>query len=120
MIQALEPADAVGPVQGILGPIVERLGAAVTMAQGQPEGAVPVLVQAMNSLTACFKGLSPSDDDMFEPEEDDAAKNAAIAIARGDAGMVALRQQTEQAISGVLGVWNGDGQVADVSGDGVC
>lgn len=68
----------------------------------------------MNALTACFKGLSPSEDDMFETSADDeAAKNAAIARARADPGMTALRQQTEQAISAVVQVWNGDSEVAD-------
>jgi hypothetical protein len=73
-----------------------------------------MLVQSMNALTACFRGLSPSDDDMFDSlDGDDEAKNAAVAIARQDPGMVALRQRTEQAISGVVQVWSGDSEVAD-------
>lgn len=73
-----------------------------------------MLVQAMNSLTACFKGLSPSDDDLFDSlEGDDEAKTAAISVARADPSMVALRQRTEGAISGVVQVWNGDAEVAD-------
>jgi hypothetical protein len=51
---------------------------------------------------------------MFDSlDGDDEAKAAAVAVARADPGMVALRQQTEQAISGVVQVWNGDGEVAD-------
>ncbi|KAL1406931.1 hypothetical protein Q8F55_006343 [Vanrija albida] len=114
VIQALPPGDAIAPVQGILGPIVERLGQAVSAGQSNPVDAAPLLVQAMNSLTACFKGLSPSDDDMFDSlEGDDEVKEAAINAARADPGMVALRQQAENAISGVVTVWNGDGEVAD-------
>lgn len=116
VIQALQPIDAVGPVQGILGPIVERLGQAGQAAATAPNraDATPLLVQSMNALTACFKGLSPSDDDMFDSlDGDDDVKAAAIATARADPGMTALRAQTEQAISGVVAVWNGDSEVAD-------
>lgn len=101
-------------MQGILGPIVDRLGQAVTAAHANPTDAAPQLVQAMNALTACFKGLSPSDDDMFDSlDGDDETKAAAMTVARADPGMIALRQRTEQAISGVVQVWNGDGEVAD-------
>ncbi|BEJ13429.1 hypothetical protein CspHIS471_0306030 [Cutaneotrichosporon sp. HIS471] len=108
VIQALAPANAIGPVQGILGPIVDRLGEAVT--SGDPAD----LVQAMNSLTACFKGFSPSDDDMFDSlDGDDEAKDAAMMEARKAPSTVALRQRAEQAITAVIQVWNGDSEVAD-------
>lgn len=114
VIQALRPTEAVGPVQGILGPIVDRLGAAVQVAQSNPAEAANALVPAMNALTACFKGLSPSDDDMFDLSEDDETeRNQGIAIARAQPVMIDLRQRTESAIQGVVQVWNGDSEVAD-------
>lgn len=114
VIQALEPTEAVGPVQGILGPIVDRLGDAVRIAQSNPAEAANALVPAMNALTACFKGLSPSDDDMFDlTESDESARNESITVARSQPVMVDLRQRTESAIQGVVGVWTGDSEVAD-------
>ncbi|CAK9779796.1 ARM repeat-containing protein [Cutaneotrichosporon oleaginosum] len=107
VIQALAPADAIGPVQGIMGPIVDRMTQAV--ATREPAS----LVQAMNALTACFKGLSPSDDEIFDVDYDDQAKQTAIATARSDPAMVALRQRAEQAFTAVVQVWNGDAEVAD-------
>lgn len=95
-------------MQGILGPIVDRLGLAVQSADPT------VLVQAMYALTACFKGLAPSDDDMFDSlDEDDEVKAEAIRLARADPSMIALRQRAEEAFTGVVQVWNGDAEVAD-------
>jgi hypothetical protein len=68
----------------------------------------------MNALTACFKGLSPSDDDIFDLTESDADKDAAVRMVRDDPRMVSLRSRVEQGIAGVVQVWNGDGEVADV------
>jgi hypothetical protein len=97
-------------LQGILGPIVDRINAAVSL---PVEAAQPALVQGMNGLAACFKGLSPSDDDIFDLEEK-AGDEEAVAAAREDLRMVSLRRRIEQAITSVVQVWNGDGEVADV------
>lgn len=70
----------------------------------------------MEALTACFKGLSPSDDDMFEnDEEGDESRLTAVKIARSDARMMQLRQQCEQAITGVIQVWKGDSEIGEAS-----
>lgn len=100
VIQALQPTDAVGPVTGILTPIVDRLDASTEPA---------LLVQNMNALVACFKGLSPSEDDIFE--ENTNAEDVALARPL----VQNLRQRIEQSITNVVAVWNGDGEVADVS-----
>ncbi|KAL7420320.1 hypothetical protein Q5752_005289 [Cryptotrichosporon argae] len=116
VIQALKPADAIGPVQGILAPIVDRLVHSVSAAQADLVNARPLLVQSMNALTACFKGLSPSEDDIFDALDDDevsGSKNMAISAARADAGMTQLRARTEQAVADVVQVWDGDAEVAD-------
>lgn len=100
VIQALPPAEAVGPVAGILTPIVDRLDAAQDPA---------ALVQCMHALVACFKGLSPSEDDIFEEGVDTEA------IARARPLVQPLRQRIEQSVTNVVAGWNGDGEVADVS-----
>jgi hypothetical protein len=117
VIQALSPPDAIGPVevsrsveprwrQGILGPIVDRINAAVGLARAHHETAQPALVQSMNALAACFKGLSPSDDDMFDLDDGDETtdKAAAVAAARSDPTMLSLRGRIESAITAVADV----------------
>jgi hypothetical protein len=71
----------------------------------------------MNALAACFKGLSPSDDDMFDLDDGDETtdKAAAVAAARSDPTMLSLRGRIESAITAVVQVWSGDAEVADVS-----
>lgn len=71
----------------------------------------------MNSLAASFKGLSPSDDDMFDlAEDDEATKERAILQTRNDPRLVDLRRRIEEAIRASVSVWDGDSEVADVSG----
>lgn len=137
VIQALAPNDAIDPVsvshvcppqqgvfvdqyKGILGPIVQRLGQAITASRSNPVDSQPALVQSLNALTACFKGLSPSDDEMWdltEDEEDIAVRNEGTRLAREDGRINELRGNIESALSTLVSVWNGDGEVADVSLD---
>ena len=103
VIQALDPEAAVGPVEGIIAPIVDRLDMAVQ--QGDMEG----LLSSMNALAACFKGLAPSEDEMFDTDETPKDIGPARERLRG------LRERVERSVGGVIGVWQGDGEVADVS-----
>ncbi|ORY23548.1 armadillo-type protein [Naematelia encephala] len=115
VIQALSPGDAIGPVESILGPILDRLGSAIAAAQLDPVSTAPLLVQTMSALTASFKGLSPAEDDIFDltSEDDITATEEAIRSARCDQRMVVLRSRMEESIRGAVGTWNGDGEVAD-------
>lgn len=94
--------------------------AAATM---NPAEAQPILVQTMNALTASFKGLSPSDEDIFDlvDETEGIDKDEAVKAIRDALPMQQMRGSIEQAIAGVVQVWNGDAEVADVSltADGV-
>lgn len=100
-------------------PIVYRLNQAISASRSDPANTQPALVQSLNALTACFKGLSPSDDEMWdltEDEEDVARRNEGIRQAREHNPRVReLRASIETALSILVGVWNGDGEVADVS-----
>jgi hypothetical protein len=91
--------------------VVDRLNQATAAVQSDPS-AQALLVQALSSLTAAYKGLTPSDDDMFELD----APEVDIGPAQADIRMVALRLKIETAIQSVVVVWNGDSEVADVSG----
>jgi hypothetical protein len=76
------------------------------------------LVQSLNALTACFRGLSPPDDEMWdltEDEEDVSARTQATELARQDGRIQELRGNIELALSNLVVVWNGDSEVADVS-----
>ena len=68
-------------------------------------------------MTACFKGLSPSDDDIFDladEEDDGTSKQDAVNTARVHDRMLALRTRIECTVARVVQVWRGDGEVADV------
>lgn len=91
--------------------MVDRLNQATAAVQSDPS-AQALSVQALSSLTAAYKGLTPSDDDMFELD----APEVDIGPAQADSRMVALRLKIETAIQSVVVVWNGDSEVADVSG----
>ena len=86
--------------------------------QSDPVRAQPVLLQAIEAMTACFKGLWPSDDDMFDLVDetvDPKDKQAAVAAARLDGRAIALRERIERSVASVVQVWTGDGEIADVS-----
>ncbi|WRT63297.1 uncharacterized protein IL334_000202 [Kwoniella shivajii] len=118
VIQALAPADAVGPVEGIISPILLRISLSLQQYSVDPSNARSSLVQSTAALTACFKGLSPSEDDMFDTtdEGDEAAREEAILAVRGDSRIVELRRGIESAVEGLVGVvgkGEGDAEVAD-------
>ncbi|WWC85404.1 uncharacterized protein L201_000267 [Kwoniella dendrophila CBS 6074] len=118
VIQALNPPDAVGPVEGIISPILTRISQALQHYSTDPANAQPALVQATAALTACFKGLSPSEDEMFDTtdEGDEAAIEEAIARTREDPRIVELRRGIESAVEGLVGVvgrGESDAEVAD-------
>lgn len=77
------------------------------------------LVQNIESLAACFKGLAPSEDDIFDADEDSREKDEKVRAVRHDPRLVRLRQRAEGSITGVVVVWTGDGEVADVGSHGV-
>lgn len=104
--------------QGIINPIVDRLLQAISVARSDPKTSQPLLMQALDSLTACFKGLSPADDEIFDLSEDEAslkARTEGTQAAKVDPRIQLLRSRIEQAVSGIIAVWSGDGDVADVS-----
>lgn len=100
--------------QAILNPIIDRMQAAVSTSQTNAAEAQSLLIQTINSLTACLKGLSPSDDEIFDPADDEDQKGEEVKRVRGDERMARLRERIYMAIEGVVGVWNGDSEVADV------
>nr|ODO01293.1 hypothetical protein L204_02021 [Cryptococcus depauperatus CBS 7855] len=113
VIQALQPADAIGPAEGIVSPIIDRMLAAASFAHSNPAKAQPLLIQSINSLNASFKGLAPSDDELFDSSEDLGDKTDDIRRVCEDEGLVRLRERIYMAIEGVVDAWNGDSEVAE-------
>lgn len=104
-------------LQGIIDPIVDRLDKAVSNTRINAAAGQPQLIQAITALTACFKGLSPSDDDIFDladVDDDGTDKQDAVDAIRDHSHLIALRIRIEGAVNGVVQVWSGDGEVADV------
>lgn len=120
VIQALSPENAIGPIevsygfalltQGIVTPIIDQLDA--TVQSLDPERP---LAQHIDALAACFKGLTPSEDDIFDADVDTTADDAQIRIVKMDPRLAHIRDRAERSIAGVVRVWTGDGEVADVS-----
>jgi hypothetical protein len=73
------------------------------------------LVSNIDALAACFRGLTPSEDDIFDADEDTVANDNRIREVKVDPRLAHIRQRAEQSIAAVVGVWAGDGEVADVS-----
>ena len=78
-------------------------------------------MQALNSLSACYRGLSPAEDDELfetsETEENLARRAAEMEEAKQREDVVKLRESIETCLSMVVTSWNGDGEIADVSRD---
>ena len=74
------------------------------------------MITSMSALTACFRGLSPSDDDMFDLETEDtsAERDKAVLAVREEQTVVSLRHKIESTVQAVVRAWNGDSDVADV------
>lgn len=113
VLQALLPAEAVDAVVTITEPIVEKLGQCVMAASKAPEAARMICMQQLQALTACAIGLTPSEEDMFDPEPEDTAKHAAaISAARDDPRLQRLRENMLQSVSAVMEIWSADTEMA--------
>jgi hypothetical protein len=53
--------------------------------------------------------------DLTEDEDDVAKRQRNTELVRGDGRILELRGNIETALSSLVSVWNGDGEVADVS-----
>jgi hypothetical protein len=90
-------------------PIITRLQNQLAM----PE--MESLIQVISALTACFKGLAPSEDDIFDgpSEEEQAEKEKLVLLSRQNERMVDLRRSVEQCLNGLVAV-SGEPEVSEV------
>ncbi|KAJ6541009.1 hypothetical protein DFH09DRAFT_1394943 [Mycena vulgaris] len=112
VIQALQPAEAVAPVEALVGPILERLGAALAAAGAHPEAARAAAILQLEILAGVAKGLTRTADPMaFDEDESGGAEADAVRAAREDPRTGALRGALFDAIARVAELWSADAEV---------
>lgn len=113
VLQALPPSEAVDAVVTITQPIVFKLGQCIQAAPKAPEAARQICMQQLQALTACVTGLTPSEEDMFDPEPEDTAQAAAaIEAVRQDPRLVELRDAILTHSTAAMEIWSSDSEMA--------
>ncbi|KAJ7725697.1 hypothetical protein B0H16DRAFT_1593986 [Mycena metata] len=112
VIQALPPAEAIAPVEAMVGPILQRLGEALGAAGAHPEPARLASILQLEILSGVAKGLTRTADPMsFDEDESGGAEAEAVRAAREDPRTGALRAALFDAIAQVAELWSADAEV---------
>ncbi|KAJ7087128.1 hypothetical protein C8R44DRAFT_991404 [Mycena epipterygia] len=112
VIQALPPAEAVAPIEAMVGPILERLGAALGAVEAHPEAARLAAILQLEILAGVAKGLTRTADPLaFDEDESGGAEADAVRAAREDPRTGALRGALFDAIARVAELWSADAEV---------
>ncbi|KAJ7915368.1 hypothetical protein B0H13DRAFT_2324463 [Mycena leptocephala] len=112
VIQALPPAEAVAPVEAMVGPILQRLGTALGAVGAHPEAARLAAILQLEVLAGVAKGLTRTADPMaFDEEDGGGAEADAVRAAREDPRTGALRAALFDAIAQVAELWSADAEV---------
>ncbi|EJD43963.1 ARM repeat-containing protein [Auricularia subglabra TFB-10046 SS5] len=116
VIQALSPAEAIGPVESIITPVVGKLVQALSNSSASPDEARLLCMNELQALTGCAKGLTSQTDLWLDGEDEDGElekERESMTQARADPRMVALRDAVAQALSRTVDVWSTDAGVSD-------
>ncbi|KAJ7820857.1 hypothetical protein B0H13DRAFT_2291922 [Mycena leptocephala] len=112
VIQALPPAEAIAPVEAMVGPILQRLGAALGAVGAHPEAARLAAILQLEILAGVAKGLTRTADPMaFDEEDGGGAEADAVRAAREDPRTGALRAALFDAVAQVAELWSADAEV---------
>ncbi|KAJ6468925.1 hypothetical protein C8R45DRAFT_1218716 [Mycena sanguinolenta] len=118
VIQALPPAEAVAPVEAMVGPVLQRLAAALGAAGAHPEPARASAILQLEILAGVAKGLTRTTDPLAFDDADEEGEDggggpegAAVRAAREDPRAVALRAALFDAIAQVAELWSADAEV---------
>ncbi|KAJ7696961.1 hypothetical protein B0H17DRAFT_1177748 [Mycena rosella] len=112
VIQALPPAEAVAPVEALVGPLLEQLGAALGAAGAHPEAARLAAILQLEILAGVARGLTRTSDPLaFDEDESGGAEADAVRAAREDPRTGALRGALFDAIARVAELWSADSEV---------
>ncbi|KAJ6522588.1 hypothetical protein B0H19DRAFT_655372 [Mycena capillaripes] len=112
VIQALPPAEGIAPVEAMVGPILQRLGAALGAVGAHPEAARLAAILQLEILAGVAKGLTRTADPLaFDEEEGGGEEAEAVRAAREDPRTGAMRAALFDAISQVAELWSADAEV---------
>ncbi|KAJ7092338.1 armadillo-type protein [Mycena belliarum] len=112
VIQALPPAEAIAPVEALVTPILERLGAALGAAGTYPEPARATAILQLEIIAGVAKGLTRSVDPLaFDEDETGDAEADAVRAAREDPRTGALRSALFDQIARVAELWSADAEI---------
>ncbi|KZV82789.1 ARM repeat-containing protein [Exidia glandulosa HHB12029] len=119
VIQALPPDEGIGPIQGIITPVVTKLMQALDNSSTLPDEARLLCLNELQALTGCAKGLTSQNETFFDADEDDevTANNERMERARAHPDIVKLREAITLALSRTVDIWSTDATIADALGD---
>ncbi|KAG8926042.1 hypothetical protein FRC01_009412 [Tulasnella sp. 417] len=136
VIQALPLTDAIGPVEGVVAPLVVSLGESLNRAPHvsfekarsssdtnanikAPEEARTSTVAQLHALSGCAKGLTNNTDPLleFSTADEDMESVRLMDQARQDPRMVELRNKIIQVLTLAMSIWSADAEVGDAVSD---
>ncbi|KAJ7696964.1 hypothetical protein B0H17DRAFT_1328991 [Mycena rosella] len=103
---------AIAPVEALLGPLLERLGAALGAAGTHPEAARLAAILQLEILAGVARGLTRTSNPLaFDEDESGGAEADAVRAAREDSRTGALCGALFDAIARVAELWSADSEV---------
>ncbi|KAG8960312.1 hypothetical protein FRC00_000674 [Tulasnella sp. 408] len=119
VIQALPLADAIGPVEGVVAPLVVSLGESLNRAPQALEEARTSTVAQLHALSGCAKGLTNNTDPLmeFSTADEDLESVRLMEQARRDPRMMELRNKIIQVLTLAMSIWSADAEVGDAVSD---
>ncbi|KAJ7653619.1 hypothetical protein DFH06DRAFT_1474761 [Mycena polygramma] len=112
VIQALPPAEGIAPIEAMVGPILQRLSAAIGAVGAQPEAARLAAILQLEILAGVAKGLTrTADPSAFDEDDSGGAEAEAVRAAREDPRTGAMRAALFDAIAQVAELWSADAEV---------
>ncbi|KAJ7661997.1 hypothetical protein DFH06DRAFT_363441 [Mycena polygramma] len=112
VIQALPPAEGIAPIEAMVGPILQRLSAALGAVGAQPEAARLAAILQLEILAGVAKGLTrTADPSAFDEDDNGGAEAEAVRAAREDPRTGAMRAALFDAIAQVAELWSADAEV---------
>ncbi|KIO27349.1 hypothetical protein M407DRAFT_73314 [Tulasnella calospora MUT 4182] len=119
VIQALPLTGAIGPVEGVVSPLVVSLGESLNRAPQAPEEARTSTVAQLHALSGCAKGLTNNTDPLleFSTADEDIESVRLMEQARQDPRMMELRNKIIQVLTLAMSIWSADAEVGDAVSD---
>ncbi|KAF7317074.1 hypothetical protein HMN09_00442000 [Mycena chlorophos] len=123
VIEALPPAQEIGPLESMLTPLVHKLKTAIDAAATHPQAARAVAIQHFDIIAAIAKGLTRATDGLGGGDElvgDDgepSSQIAAMRAAREDPRMAGARDRIFACIARMAEIWSEDAEVGVMLSD---